>query len=128
MLKSPCIHNQIKTMAEVKFYSTSFSGIQVTNGKNVTIKFVRKVYATSNQDEIDVLAKCESVKEVTKDEAMEIEPSLNVPESAEQDPLAEKSKNELIAMATELGATEEELKNAKSKSDVIALVKQKQQK
>lgn len=115
-------------MAEVKFYSTSFSGIQVTNGKNVTIKFVRKVYATSNQDEIDVLAKCESVKEVTKDEAMEIEPSLNVPESAEQDPLAEKSKNELIAMATELGATEEELKNAKSKSDVIALVKQKQQK
>lgn len=115
-------------MAEVKFYSTSFSGIQVTNGKNVTIKFARKVYATTNENEIEVLSKCESVKEVSQEEALKIEPSLAVPEVAEQNPLLEKSKNELIAMATELGATEEEVKNAKSKGDLIALVESKQQK
>lgn len=117
--------------SEVKYFK-SRAGHVVSNGK-VKVKFPITIISTDKKEQIALLEKSKQVTEVTKEEAVKTYPQKFTDEMVD-DGDDEGSNNsgmtrkELEEEALNSGVSEEELKKAKNKGEVAALLKAAQEK
>lgn len=125
---------------EVKYFKGPVGHV-VSDGKT-KVNFPISIIAVTRRDQMKLLEKSKHVTEVSMEEAVSTYPHLykkpeegeansegsseetNLEEdtSEESESVAEPTKKELVETAKKLGISEEEIKKAKTKADLVALI------
>ncbi|MES2395040.1 MAG: hypothetical protein V4549_03515 [Bacteroidota bacterium] len=123
--------------SEVKYYKAK-KGYIVSDGV-IKVRFVKEVFCTSDLKEMSLLKKSVNVTETTFEEAVKVFPDLVKQEEKKEEKKVDPATNDnapdddsatvgptrkvLEARARELKVSEDDIKKAKNKAEVAALVK-----